>query len=366
MLAYPQIVIDLDKISDNAHAMLSLCHQHHIEPVAVTKLVCSQPEVVKTIVESGITVIADSRIANLQNIQELPARKLLLRLPSMSEVPDVINYADISLNSEPEILIALSKEAEIRNKRHKVIIMHDLGDLREGCIDEEQTLSLANLAHQLPGIELIGIGSNLACYGGVEPSYENQNHLIAIAERIEHQLDMKLTVISGASSAGLILLFKNEMPEQINQLRLGASILMGIGLNDEAIPNTHQDAFTLNCEIIELKEKPSVPEHSTALDAFGLKPEFIDRGIRKRAICAIGKQDVDYHLITPVDSGVLKVGSSSDHLIIDLTDSKLEYHVGDIVTFSLEYGGVLQCMTSKYVNKKYITNNALNNEVFHV
>ncbi|PSU34846.1 alanine/ornithine racemase family PLP-dependent enzyme [Photobacterium lutimaris] len=354
MSVYPCINIRLDTITKNTKNMVATCTSHGITPAGVTKLACAYPQVGQAIINGGIHLLADSRIANLKKLNHLNAQKMLLRLPAISEAADVVRYADISLNSELATLHALSAEAVEQHRLHQVILMHDLGDLREGAFFEEETLALARQAMTLPGIELVGLGTNLACYGGVEPSTENQCCLLTIADKIEAENQIKLKYVTGASSAGLNIMQSGEIPKGINQLRLGASLLMGIGLNDEPIPNTSQNTFDLSTEIIEIKVKPSVPSHSTALDAFGNKPHFIDRGLRKRAICAIGKQDVDINQITPLDNNILVIGGSSDHLILDINDSDNNYQVGSLVTFNLSYGGVLQCMTSEYVNKHFI------------
>lgn len=354
MSVYPCINIRLDTITQNTKNMVATCASHGITPAGVTKLACAYPQVGQAIINGGIHLLADSRIANLKKLHHLNAQKMLLRLPAISEAPDVVRYADISLNSELVTLNALSAEAVKQRRLHQVILMHDLGDLREGAFFEEETLALARQTMTLPGIELVGLGTNLACYGGVEPSTENQCCLLTIADKIEAENHIKLKYVTGASSAGLNIMQRGEIPKGINQLRLGASLLMGIGLNDEPIPNTCQNTFDLSTEIIEIKVKPSVPSHSTALDAFGNKPHFIDRGLRKRAICAIGKQDVDINQITPLDNNILVIGGSSDHLILDINDSDNNYQVGSLVTFNLSYSGVLQCMTSEYVNKRFI------------
>ncbi len=167
---------------------------------------------------------------------------------------------------------------------------------------------------------------------------------------------MKLKIISGgASSAGLPLMMEGSLPTEVNQLRLGASILMGIGLNDMPVKGTKQNTFTLSAEIIEVKRKPSVPQNSSVLDAFGNVPTFTDRGNRMRAICAIGKQDVNFdELFPPEDADVIIVGGSSDHLILDVDDCQNKYKAGgDIINFNLGYSGVLQCMTSEYISKDF-------------
>ena len=52
------------------------------------------------------------------------------------------------------------------------------------------------------------------------------------------------------------------------------------------------------------------------------RPSFTDRGEKRlKAICATGKQDFDLETTVPVDSGILMLGYSSDHLMLDITDS---------------------------------------------
>lgn len=351
---FPCLFVNLTVIRDNTRAMLELCREHGVEPIGVNKLSCEAANVAKAMIEGGIKTIADSRIQNLKKIANLPVDKLLLRLPQISMAHEIVAYADISLNSEEHTLRALSAAAVAQHRKHRVILMHDLGDLREGCFEPRETKRLAHLVHEeLPGLTLEGLGANLACYGGVAPSTENQQVLVDLAREIENELDIKLSTISGASSSALFLLMNGGLPEGVNQLRLGASLIMGFGLNDEPIPNTRQDAVKIGVEIIELKDKPSVPEHSTALDAMGRKPVFENLGIHHRALGAIGEQDVSFSQLRPLDPGVKVLGASSDHLILDVTNSKSGYQVGDIVYFSLGYSGVLQCMTSEYVGKQY-------------
>ncbi|RBW66606.1 alanine/ornithine racemase family PLP-dependent enzyme [Vibrio genomosp. F6] len=354
MSDYPCINIHLDTITQNAKNLVSASKKYGVFPTGVTKLACAYPQVGQAILNGGIRILADSRVQNLKKLRHLQAETMLLRIPAISDVSDVVRYADISLNSELETLQALSVEAIKQQRIHQVILMHDMGDLREGAFYQEETLALARQVMTFEGLKLVGLGTNLACYGGVEPSVDNQKQLIALAQQIEQEHQIHLMYLSGASSAGLPLMLSGALPQGINQLRLGASILMGIGLNDDPIPNTRQDTFDLSAEVVEIKVKPSVPTLSTALDAFGQRPEFIDRGLRKRAICAIGKQDIDIDQMTPKDSNIIVIGGSSDHLILDITDCDDNYHIGSLIDFELSYGGVLQCMTSEYITKHFI------------
>jgi predicted amino acid racemase len=353
-LVLPTLTLNLDRVRSNSRIMCQRCRQSGIEPVGVTKLVRGEPQVAHAMLDGGIRLLADSRLENLKRLTSLGVPRMLLRLPGIHQASEVVRHSEISLNSEAGVLRALSMAALEQQRLHKVILMQDLGDLREGCFDEAETLRLAHLVHSLPGLELEGIGANLACYGGVAPSVSNQKRLVRIAEQIRSELHIPLRTVSGSTSAAAFMLEDGTLPEGITQLRLGASLLMGIGLNDDPIPGLALDSMKLTVEIIELKQKPSVPENSTALNAQGKKPEFADLGIRWRALCALGQQDVDFNHLTPHDPGVRIVGASSDHLILDVTGSEAGYQVGDSISFTLSYGGALQCMTSDYIHKEYI------------
>lgn len=352
---YPRVEIDLQKIEHNTKILTELCKNNGIEVAAVTKVFCGQLEIAKVLVKSGVSILADSRVENLKNLKSINVPKLLLRLPMISQAEEVVEFADISLNSEIETIRELSNKAVQKEKIHGIILMIDLGDLREGIFDEEEIYYTVKEILKLKGVKLIGIGTNLTCYGGVIPKQDNLNRLLKIKDSIENKFGIEIEIVSGGNSSSLYLLYNSQgIPEGINQLRLGESIVLGRETAyGNRIENTYDDCFKLIAEIIEIKEKPSVPVGEIGMDAFGNKPVFQDRGIRKRAICAIGKQDVSISDIIPDDKDIIILGGSSDHLIIDITDSIVDYKIGSKVSFKLSYGGILSTLTSKYVWKKY-------------
>jgi predicted amino acid racemase len=235
--------------------------------------------------------------------------------------------------------------------------MIDLGDLREGIFYENEDLIFEAVEEilQMSNINFYGIGVNLTCYGAIIPKHDNLSKLTSLAEKIENKFKIKLNMISGGNSSSIYLIEKRELPKGINNLRLGESFLLG---NDTAygtkLPGTTSDALILEAEIVELKEKPSLPIGEVGVDAFGQKPYYEDRGIIKRAIIAVGKQDTDIDSMEPIDEKIDILGGSSDHIILDVTKSDKEYKVGDIVRFTLGYGGMLKTSTSPYVEKAYV------------
>jgi predicted amino acid racemase/arginase family enzyme len=345
--------IDLKKIEANARAIASLCRDRGIEVTGVTKATGGMPQVAKAMLRGGVGSIGESRLENIERLRAsgISCPVMLLRIPPLTSVEEVVAAADISLNSELTVIQALSDAAERHALVHKIIIMVDLGDLREGVWAEE-LVPLVEKTLELPGVSIVGIGTNLTCYGGVLPSEKNLGALVDHADTLERRFDLKLQYISGGNSSSLPLLAAGRMPAEINHLRIGEAILLGREtVNRSAWPGTYQDAFLLGSELIELKEKPSVPTGETGEDAFGHKPEFADKGPRDRGIVNIGRVDLDVEGVHPVDPGIAVLGASSDHLLLDVTDAETPLALGDTVSFEMNYSALVTAMTSPYVQR---------------
>ena len=352
---YPFLKIDLDAILENARAVTSRCSAAGIAVAGVTKGVCGSPHVARMLVEGGVRQIADSRIENLARLRNngIRVELMLLRLPMPSEADQVVRLADISLNSELPVIQRLSDAALRAGRKHKVVIMVELGDLREG-VDPEEAVHLALRISELQGVHLAGVGANLTCYGGVVPTGDNLGVLADIAGRVEQAIGFKLEIVSGGNTSSLPLILAGRMPPKINHVRLGESLLLGLNtLDRRPLEGLRQDAFEIRAEVIEVRTKGTVPVGQIAQDAFGKVPEFHDRGNRRRAIAALGREDILLGDLAPVDPGVAVLGASSDHLILDVHDSSRIFVPGDALSFRPGYGALLAAMTSSYVAKRY-------------
>ena len=360
---YPRLLIDLNKLKSNLDAVAKITkEQGGCSLMIVTKGLCADPEMAKMVANHpAVDFMADSRVMNIKTYAD-EARKngkmtVLLRIPMHAEAADVVKYVDLSFNSELSTIRLLDEEAGKIGVKHNVLLMIDLGDLREGIFyqNEDQIFGAVEEILKMKNINLYGIGVNLTCYGAIIPKNDNLSNLVAIARKIEDKFGIKLNMISGGNSSSIYLIGRGELPEGINNLRLGESFLLG---NDTAygtkLPGTVSDTLILGAQIVELKEKPSLPIGEVGVDAFGQKPYYEDRGIIKRAIIAIGKQDTDIDSMEPLDEKIDILGGSSDHIILDVTKSEREYKVGDVVRFLLGYGGMLKTATSPYVEKVYI------------
>lgn len=351
----PFLEINLDKIRYNAAQVVSRCHEQGIEVLGVTKGFSATPRIVSALIEGGVDGLADARMENIIELREngfdLPIT--LLRIPRLSNVKNVVRFTDISVNSELAVIRALAQAAQDIKRTHPITLMVDVGDLREGVL-KEHVLDTARQILRLKGVKLLGLGTNMGCFGGVLPSPDNLNLLVDLAKTVEDRLQLKINIISGGGTSTLTLIENHKVPAGVNQLRIGEGLLLGTDTtHNRKIPWLCDDAFLLHVEVIEVKSKPSIPIGNIGRDAFGNVPQFVDIGIRKRAILAIGKQDVYVEGIIPVDDGITVLGASSDHLIVDISDAANEIKVGDEVTFRLSYSGLLSSSSSRYVGKKY-------------
>jgi predicted amino acid racemase len=351
----PRIEISLPQIRDNARMLSELFGQKGISIMGVSKAVLGEPSIVKAMIQGGARFIADSRIENIEKMKAagITTQFVLLRTP-LSQAESVVRSADISLNTEIETLKKLSYYAKAGNKNHQVIVMVELGDLREGVLP----LDLSEFIRQaisLSHIKIVGIGCNLACYGGVKPADKNMHELSELFDIIEKEFHLGLTIISGGNSANYEWYRSTKDVGKINNFRLGESILLGLEtVNRKTIPGLHTGAFKLVAEVIESKKKPSLPFGEIGQDAFGNVPVFQDKGIHQRVIIALGKQDI---LVSSLKSNnsLEILGSSSDHIILNSKNDNLK--VGDEVNFSLDYGGLLAAMTSPFIKKHFISRN---------
>ncbi len=350
---YPRLIIDTEKVLHNMRALVSAAKKRGVSIALVSKVVCAHPAVIACINQSGCDMLADSRIENLDRA-ETALPKLLLRVSMPDAADEVVRSSDISLESEEATILALQEAAKRLNKRHRVILMIDLGDLREGVFfrNWDEILHIASVIKACPNLELYGTGTNLTCYGSVLPDETNLGTLVQITERLRIELNLAIPVISGGNSTSLKLLLEDRLPKGINHLRLGESVMCGV------IPGTYtkiegccQDAFRLEAELIECKEKPSYPIGQLSKNAFGETVQYVDKGMMLRGIAAIGRQDINTDGLTPIDDRIEILGASSDHLLLDLTKAP-ESRVGDVVSFGLDYGALLSASTSAYVQKE--------------
>ena len=346
---FPRIVIDRDKLRNNCTQIVKHCEARGIAVAGVIKGAGGLPEIARLYRSCGAAQLATSRLEQMElwRREGIPGPYMLLRVPGLSELPEVARLADYSLQSDATTLDALNSVCAEQGVTHRVIIMADLGDLREGFWDKTEMVEVCCHVEQgLDHLHLAGVGVNLGCYGAVKPTPENMEQLVDIARAVEARIGRRLEIVSGGATSSYTLVHWGTMPRGINHLRIGETALLAKDLQvDWGISDMDyllRGTMRLEAEIIELRKKPTHPVGETVIDAFGNRPTFVDRGMRLRALAAFGRADVgQVETLLCREPGMTVIGGSSDHCILDVEDCPRTLRVGDVVSFDLSYSHML-------------------------
>lgn len=353
MLDMATLTIDLGKIEDNARTVVTALPGVAI--VGVTKVTCGTPEIARALLAGGVSALGESRLENIERMRAagVDGPFWLLRSPTPALAEKTVALVDVALVSELDVVAALDDAAARAGRTFRVVAMVDVGDLREGVMPAMLPSFLEGVA-AYEHIEIAGIGISLTCYGAIVPTAENLGQLAEMAEMAERLAGHPL-LVSGGMSTTLDAFIAGDMPARIDNLRVGEAIMLGVSpASRERILGLHTDALVLSAPVIECQVKPSKPIGVCAQDAFGGCPVFEDLGERRRAICAIGRQDVVPEQLRPLDERIKVLGASSDHLILDVEDLAEPPTIGDAIEFVPGYSATLALFTSGYVSKRYV------------
>lgn len=353
-LSYPRVTCELNKLKENLVAIKDRCQIFNVDISGVIKGFNGIPEIAE-VFSKEFNYLASSRLEHLKILKEWNFNNSLMciRISMPHEVCELVDICDISLQSDPYVISLINDSAKKQNKIHEIILMADLGDLREGFWDKEKLIDEAEkIEREYKNVYLKGLGVNLGCYGSIMATPEKLEEFVDLAERVEERINRKLDIISGGASSSLLTLFDNKWPKRINQLRIGEGLLMGLetwGLKENFL---HDDCFILEAVVVEVEMKPSFPVGKRGVDAFGKVVEYEDIGIHKRAIVAIGKLDYgnDPFTLVALDEKIKILGASSDHTILDVSHSKKDIKVGDIIDFKVPYSNLIYLTNTSTVN----------------
>ena len=345
------------KLKENYTFLDTLFKERNIDWGVVTKLLCGNTLFIKEVINLGVMEMHDSRISNLKKIKKLNPniQTVYIKPPSKRNIEKIVKYADVSFNTEIYTIKLLSEEAKRQNKTHKIIIMIEMGDLREGVLGEE-LMNFYEQIFSLPNIKISGIGTNLNCLSGVMPTQDKLIQLSLYKQLIEAKFNVLIPWVSGGTSVAIPLMLKNARPMAVNHFRVGEALFFAKDLfTGETIEGMHNDVFKLFAEVIEITEKPNNPTGELGENVAGNTYEVDESAdlsqTSLRAILDFGLLDMQPQYLKPTDDSITIIDSSSDMTVVDISNSKKKYQVGDLVSFDLQYMGALYLLNSDYIEK---------------
>ncbi len=358
------VTIDAAKLKHNYTYINDLFKENNVKWSPVSKMLCGNKAFLDVLLRLGIDEVCDSRVTNLKRLKALnpEVETAYIKPPPKRSIRNIVEFADVSFNTEYDTIKLLSEEAVRQNKLHKVIIMIELGELREGVMRED-FMNFYGKVFELPNIEVIGIGTNLTCMYGVLPNHDKLIQLSLYKELIEAKFNRKIPYVSGGTSVTIPLIFQGLLPHGVNHFRVGETLFLGTDVyNNKPFNKMHSDVFKIYAEVIELNEKPIIPMGELGYNLTGDTKEFDNSQMAEtsyRAIIDLGLLDIESSHLIPVDPHVELVGESSDMIVVDLGSNPSHYKVGDLLEFRMTYMGILRVMNSDYVGKRVVNDDQL-------
>jgi predicted amino acid racemase len=323
--------------------------------------------IAKILRKSGIKVFGDSRLLNLRKLRNyfgIGQELVMLRTPMLSECEALVEICDTSMQTELETVKLLSVICSRKKITHNIIIMIEMDDRREGIYPSEVLSFFDTVYRNYKNINIIGLGTNARCISKRKPTLKSIENLISLRNKIKEKYNYRIPLISGGNSSLWKFIASGTLPGEVNQARIGEAIFMGNETaNYERIEKLHEDSFILESEVIEVKEKKG--EIYKAILALGLQDVNCKNIKIKNPFFEIAGQSSDHTVlqlkkefsylkdnssapdILPANNNFNKSGTNSNDLFAKL-------NVGSIVSFRLDYFGLLSCMTSPFVVKKYV------------
>jgi predicted amino acid racemase len=186
----------------------------------------------------------------------------------------------------------------------------------------------------MKGIKLRGLGAYF------DMKSEDERHrplilrLVRLSQDLGKEFNTPLSVVSGGSSNVFrSLVLEGEPLPGLNQLRIGTAILLGLSasIGPRRIQGFHHDTCLLVAELTEIKRKD-----------------------RTLGLLALGTLDVDPQFLFPAQPGIAVLRGTSDHTLVDLTESALSFKVGDRLVFELGYPALSRLVASENAQVEYV------------
>lgn len=316
---FPRLTIDLGRIRANTERAVHACRDRGVDVMGVTKGVCGDVDVARTLVEGGVATLGDARLDNLAILRkaELGVPLWLLRSPSLNDAADCVALTDGSLQSDRATLLRIAAEARRQRTTHHVLITVDLDTGREG-VHRDDVTALCEEAQTLEGLALDGV----AIYFDFTWTPEQQRKTLHRFVELTREAP-SAGVVSGGASNVLELVLDGTLPPGVNHIRLGTAPLLGLFTSHgpRVIEGWERESFIAEAEVIEVKRD------------------------RPEALLAMGHVDAPMDYLFPVTPGVEILRQSSDHTVVRFSEP---LSVSDTVRFRLGYQAMTRLAASRY------------------
>jgi predicted amino acid racemase len=361
--------VNLPAINENIERLNALMQKYKKQWSLVVKVLGSHRDTFVKLLQSSalseVHSLGASHWHTLKLIKELDPEKrtLFIKPPAISNLKNIIKYADISFNSSASTIQSLNDEAGKRGIIHKIIVAVEMGELREG-IHRDRLVEFYERIFNLPNIEVIGLGTNLGCMHGIRPTFDKLIQLTLYKQIIEYKFHRSLPLVSGGSSIALPLLEIDKVPEEMNHFRIGEAAFLGTSpFYNKRFDDLRTDTFEFETNILEIYKKENIPDGeitdaaigNTVLEKTDIKDSILfDSGRSFKAVCDFGMLDVNANHLKPFNDKVKFFGNTSDMTVFDMGEEHPGVRTGDVLRFQPDYTAVANLMLAKYVEKRII------------
>lgn len=325
---FPRLLINLEKIKLNTAFIKQLAP--HLLLAGVTKGCGGDIKVGQAMLAGGATQLADSRLLRLRCLRQyFPQTPLLmLRQPLQDEVAEAVKLNLTVVVSTHAAAAALAEAAAKQNNPLSLMLMLEVGSLRDGLLPSE-AIDLAVNLQKKSNLKISGVAANVGCHQGKMPD----TTVFKTIKKVVCDLEKKgchLKYVSGGNSSLISYLTTKSLPRYINHVRIGEAILLGVDtLNNKPVTGLATDAFIVEAEIIESKKKNHYYNQ----------------------VIGLGRQEIGFGSLKPLIPGEI-TNITSDHLVMRTKHALAA--TSNTVKFYPNYFALMSLTESRYVKKKYI------------
>jgi predicted amino acid racemase len=346
-----QLLINLSKLKHNIRWVQNLCVENRVQLVGVVKGCNALSPIIEAFEEMGVQRLGMSRMEDAAKTFHLLAqRPYFISIPSLQQVEGIVESFQVSLHSELKTIEALAEVARRRRRSHGILVMVDSGDLREGVLPRDvNDLVRCILNREDRYVKFLGLGANLGCRCIPSPTEEDIDYFGEIAAFVKRSMNVSMDIVSIGGSVVIPWMENQSLPNEINQVRIGESILLGnIPPGAQRHDPLSNEVFILRAAVVEVKEKPfkTLDKRSP----FSNRKNHDGGSVgRIQALLDVGFLDTDPLGLTPRDHPLKLIAATSDYTLADATACDPRLQPGEVIDFSMNYQALVRMLHAPHL-----------------